>query len=85
LVGEVTDDNYLVRQTRSKVATSTKPAASGSTQSCVVMETPARATDQLSAKPKLTLRGFPFKVAVSDVEEFSVMTRLLITLARSLN
>src|SRR6476660_3211519 len=60
-----------------------KSAASGSVQNCPELgETPVRAIVQLSAKLKVTLRGFPFKVAVSDVEEFSVMTRVLITPAR---
>jgi len=59
-----------------------KPAASGSNQSPVELETPGspetptRAIDQKSAPLKVTGREVvPFKVAVSDVEENSVMTR----------
>jgi len=61
-----------------------KPAASGSGSShCTdVPETPGRAIVQLSAKLRVTVRGFPFKVAVSDVEESSVIMRLSMTPAR---
>ena len=60
-----------------------RPTASGSSHCCDVPETPAKAIVQSSGKLRVTLRGFPFKVAVSDVEEFSVMTREAVDYART--
>src|SRR5436190_1320175 len=61
----------------------TTPAAPGSVQSCWP-ENPARATNHKSAALLVTVREVvPFKVAVSDVEENSVMTRVWITVART--
>jgi hypothetical protein len=62
----------------------TKPAASGSDQGWPgpKPESPVAAIDQRSGARNVTVRGFPFKIAVSDVEEFSVMTRVSIAPAR---
>jgi hypothetical protein len=60
----------------------TKPAASGSVQVLPWPPIPARAIVHTSAPTLVTVRGLLFKVAVSDVEENSVMTRVLIAFAR---
>jgi hypothetical protein len=58
----------------------------GSCQALWLPETPARAIVQSSALLKVTFGEVMIpptvKVAVSDVEEFSVMTRVLIAVAR---
>jgi hypothetical protein len=75
----------VLGKTRLRLTMLTKPAASGSDQGWPgpKPESPVAAIDQRSGARNVTLRGFPFKVAVSDVEEFSVMTREAVDYART--